>query len=78
MSEIVGCPPMPKFGMTPQRAKVLLILDQGDQAWVPCWAKIDGPWVLMLDDEDDHWLSYPLQHVRCIEWQEPRVEDPGL
>jgi hypothetical protein len=68
------CPERPEL-RAPQRAKVLLILDEGQQTWVPCWAFIDGPWVLFLDDEDSHWVSYPLQHIRCVEWQYPEVGD---
>jgi hypothetical protein len=71
------CPPCPEL-RAPQRAKVLLILEptaEDRQMWVDCWARIDGPWLLFLDDEETHWASWPLQHIRCVEWQQPAVED---
>lgn len=58
-----------------QRAKVLLILDDGQQQWVGCWARLDGPWLHFLDDEDNRWVTYPPQHVRCVEWAHPVIED---
>lgn len=65
---------MPSFGMTPQRAKVLLIHEDG-QTWGTGWALIQGSWLLWLDEEFDRWHSWPLQHIRCVEWQHPVVGD---
>lgn len=66
-------PPAPEFRAV-QRGKLLLILEEG-QTWVDGWGQIDGPWLHFLDDEDCRWQSWPLQHVRCVEWAEPVIED---
>jgi hypothetical protein len=71
-------PEMPAFRAA-QRAKLLLILGQDDgvreQMWCDGWAQVDGPWLHWLDDEDGRWVSWPYQHVRCVEWQYPVIED---
>lgn len=33
------------------------------------WARIDGPWVLWLPDEQEHWQSWPMDKVTCIDWE---------
>jgi hypothetical protein len=74
----VSCPPWPVLDVQPVRAKVLVILepDAPDrQMWVEGWAQINGPWVLFLDDADSHWVSWPLQHIRCVEWTLPLIEE---
>lgn len=71
------CPPRPEL-RAPQRAKVLLILDdvaEDRQTWIDCWAMVDGSWVLFLDDDDCRWASWPIQHIRCVEWQHPVIEE---
>lgn len=72
------CPLRPEL-RAPQRAKVLLILSEPDsergQMWVDGWAQIDGPWLLLADDEHNLWQSWPIQHIRCVEWLHPLLLD---
>jgi hypothetical protein len=60
----------PEF-RAPQRARLVLdTMEDGER--LHCdqtgWARIDGSWLHWLDDEFDHWQSWPSDRVLCIDW----------
>jgi hypothetical protein len=64
-------PPMPEFRRA-QRARVILQLaleEAGEVCAEEGWARLDGPWLHWLSDEDDEWRSWPAQSVICIDWR---------
>ena len=55
----------------PHRARVVLnFTEQGEEqhAAEDGWARLDGPWLMFLGDETQHWQSWPAHAVVCVDW----------
>lgn len=74
-----GRPPHQEFNVC-RRARLIVSFFEADEVQHSAddgWAWLEGPWVHFYGDEFEHWQSWPIGHVICIDWRADEGQGAG-